>query len=179
MDDVRIVLCSIRFRTWEHAAMAPRSFGVSATLGESLRLLDRARTEPIYERLQMVERLVERCSSPLPPFRARVLQDGSEPAVSQLEKRCGDILSERIGDVVGGWGALVEMAYETHGQEALHAAVSALGKALVPQYAERPVSSLYEASVVFHDDPSLASALGVKFDGRKLAPWVREAYALL
>jgi hypothetical protein len=105
---------------------------------------------------------VERCCRPLPPFRARVLQDGSEEAIVLLGKRWEAILSDEIGGVVR-WGALVEMAYEALGRGALHAAASAFGTPLVPEYADRRVSSLYEARVNFPDDPSLASALGIKF----------------
>jgi hypothetical protein len=179
MDDVRLVLCSMRFKTWEHAAKAPGSFGVTPTLAKSLMLLDKARTEPIYERLRQVERLVDRNSSPLPPFRARVLLDGSESGFSCLRGESSKIMDVRIGDLIEGWRALVQMAYKAHGRDRLLATVSAVGM-LPPDQAEAwTLASLYDATIAFHDDPDLAEKLGVGIDGRKCPPSVRPLWNLL
>jgi hypothetical protein len=103
-------------KTWEHAALLPKSFGLTARVRDSKRILPEEITAPIYAALAEVEKNILRWTDPLPPFDARLLR------TSDLKQTLGSDLSKQFvredstltktafSEVVPGWEARVTEA---------------------------------------------------------------------
>jgi hypothetical protein len=102
-------------KTWEHAALVPNSFGLSARVRDSKRLLPHEFTAPIYAALAEAESNILRNTEPLPPYEARLLRE-TNPSMFLDSIRQGklfkydEIFGKRLSDLVPDWDSIVELA---------------------------------------------------------------------
>lgn len=104
-----------KVETWEHAALFPKSFGQTARLRDSQRLLPEEITAPIYAALAEEEEAIFRWTEPLPPLRARLLRDinsyllrngeGNDGSEASRPFGLPNPVARRFNDVVPDWGA--------------------------------------------------------------------------
>jgi hypothetical protein len=97
-----------KIKTWEHAALDPKSLGLSARVSESKRLLPHEFTAPIYAALAQAESNILRNTEPLPPFEARLLRE-TNPSMfldgirqSKLFQY-DEIFNKRLSDLIPDW----------------------------------------------------------------------------
>jgi hypothetical protein len=104
-----------KIKTWEHAALDPKSFGLSARVSESKRLLPHEFTAPIYAALAQAESNILRNTEPLPPFEERLLRE-TNPSMFLDGIRQGklfqydEIFNKRLFDLFPDWDSTVELA---------------------------------------------------------------------
>ena len=98
-------------RTWEHAALVPKSHGLSATVRDSKRILPEEITASIYAALAELESRILRWTEPLPPFDARLVRTVDGGDVRDQFIPDGSILANgRFSKVVPGWDEKVAAA---------------------------------------------------------------------